>query len=158
MLFIKEDDPIQSTAHDYPVHEGWNSVLTVTSNGRVNLTMKYKHTCSFKNQYIAFFDSILIDTYNEQGEHISNVAANKASLDQISGRLETSGNVVVDIFNNMVLMTEHLVWDNSRQNITSDSHVTIHKANGDILRGNRFESDYSFTAWSLKTIKKANKK
>jgi hypothetical protein len=55
-----------------PDQEGWNSTITVTSNGRVTALVKYHRMEKFSKKRRVFFDdSLAVDFFNPQGLHSS---------------------------------------------------------------------------------------
>lgn len=135
---------------EYPDQEGWNSTVTSSKNGIVGAIIEYGHMQRFKKRKIVEFDSgIVVDFYDEQGVHASNLTSKKGRLDEATNNIEAFGNVVVVSDTGITLKTERLRWDNSIEKIVSNDYVTIVTAEQDTFYGNGFESDQNLENWHI---------
>ena len=135
---------------EYPDQEGWNSTVTSSKKGIVGATIKYGHMQRFKKRKVVEFDSgVVVDFYDEQGVHTSNLTSHKGRLDEATNNIEAYGNVVVVSDTGINLKTERLKWDNSIEKIISNNFVTIVTAEKDTFYGNGFESDQNLENWHI---------
>jgi len=136
--------------YDGPDQEGWNSRITVTSNGRTSAVVQYSHMEKYsKRQETKFDGGIVVDFYNTEGQHTSNLVSERGVLHEESNDVEALGNVVVVSDSGMTVRTQRLRWDNTRQKIISNDFVTITTAQNDTLHGKGFQSDQSLKQWSI---------
>src|SRR5262245_14650397 len=142
--------PARSNAEG-PDQEGWNSTLTVTSNGRVTALVKYHRMEKFSKKRRVFFkDSVAVDFYNQQGQHSSKLTAERGVLYEETNDVVALGNVVVISDSGVTLCSDSLRWDSRRQKVMTAAFVTITRANGETLRGFGFESDANLKHLSIK--------
>lgn len=135
---------------EYPDQEGWNSTVTSSKNGIVSAVIRYGHMQRFKKRKVVNLDKgIVVDFFNEQGEHTSQLTSEKGKLDEATNNIEAFGNVVVVSDTGITLKTEKLRWDNSIEKIVSNSFVTIITADQDTFYGNGFESDQNLENWHI---------
>ncbi|MGH7493417.1 MAG: LPS export ABC transporter periplasmic protein LptC [bacterium] len=134
-----------------PDQEGWNSTITVTSNGRVTALVKYRRMEKFSKKRRVFFkDSVAVDFYNQQGQHSSKLTADGGVLYEETNDVVALGNVVVVSDSGVTLRSDSLRWDSRRQKVLTEAFVTITRANGETLRGLGFESDPNLKHLSIK--------
>jgi LPS export ABC transporter protein LptC len=135
---------------EYPDQEGWKSTVTSSKSGIVGAIIEYGHMRRFKKRNVVEFDSgIVVDFYNEQGVHTSNLTSNRGRLDEATNNIEAFGNVIVVSDTGITLKTERLKWDNSIEKIISNNFVTIVTAEKDTFYGNGFESDQNLENWHI---------
>lgn len=136
--------------YDGPDQEGWNSRITVTSNGRTSAIVKYSHMEKYSKRRETKFDGgIVVDFYNTEGQHTSNLVAERGLLHEENNDVEAMDNVVVVSDSGLTIRTQQLRWDNVRQKIFSNDFVTITTAQNDTLYGKGFQSDQNLKHWSI---------
>jgi LPS export ABC transporter protein LptC len=146
----QEQQSIAPPNYDGPDQEGWNSRVTVTSNGRTAAVIQYAHMEKYSKRREARFDGgIVVDFYNTEGKHTSNLVADGGLLDEETNEVEAISNVVVVSDSGITLRTQRLRWDSARQKIVSNEFVTITTTGGDTLYGIGFESDQNLRRWSI---------
>jgi len=105
-----------------------------------------------KEPYVELTEGINLVFYSEDGEITSHLTANYAINYERQDRMEAKGDVV---FINEVgekLNTEHLIWNQKEERIYSEEFVKITTAD-EIIWGEGFESNQSFTNFKIKHIK-----
>ena len=105
-----------------------------------------------KEPYVELTEGINLVFYSEDGEITSHLTANYAINYERQDRMEAKGDVV---FINEVgekLNTEHLIWNQKEERIYSEQFVKITTAD-EIIWGEGFESNQSFTNFKIKHIK-----
>jgi LPS export ABC transporter protein LptC len=146
----QEQQSIAPPNFEGPDQEGWNSRVTVTSNGRTAAIVQYAHMEKYSKRRQAKFDGgIVVDFYNTAGQHTSNLVADRGVLYEETNDVEAIGHVIVVSDSGMTMYTERLRWDNARQKIVSNEFVTIVRAEDDTLYGHGFESDQSMKQYSI---------
>lgn len=147
----QQQESVAPPNYDGPDQEGWNSRITVTSNGRVAAVLQYSHMEKYsKRREVKFDGGIVVDFYNTEGQHTSNLVAKRGLLHEETNDVEALGNVVAVSDSGVTLLTERLRWDNARQKIVSNDFVTITTAGNDTLYGHGFESDQNLRNWSIR--------
>lgn len=146
------EEPAPSAINaDGPEQEGWNSKVTVTSNGKIAAHVQYGHMQKYsKKRQTQFDEGIAVDFYNTQGEHTSFLTAEKGLLFEDTNDVEAYENVVAQSDSGITLRTQRLKWLNSTQRIVTNDFVTITRPNGDTLHGQGFESDQNLKNWIIK--------
>lgn len=147
----QQQESVAPPNYDGPDQEGWNSRITVTSNGRVAAVLQYSHMEKYSKRRETKFDGgIVVDFYNTEGKHTSNLVAERGLLREETNDVEAMDNVVAVSDSGITLRTQRLRWDNSRQKIVSNDFVTITTASNDTLYGQGFESDQNLRNWSIR--------
>ncbi|MDA0987132.1 MAG: LPS export ABC transporter periplasmic protein LptC [Bacteroidetes bacterium] len=124
-----------------PSQESWNSVVTFSDSGRVKaiLHSDYIQTSegsSKKNMK----GNIVINLYDENGNHSSTITSNRGTADEETYYIEVEGNVIVTSNNGVVVKTEKMIWNQDRQIVMSETNVKI-TSSTEIINGVGFESD-----------------
>ena len=120
---------------------------------RVRLTApKMEHYHEEEEPYVELTEGINLVFYNELGEVTSHLTADYAINYVQFGRLEAKGNVVLINEIGEKLNTEHLIWKQREERIYSEEFVKITTAE-EIIWGNGFESNQSFTNFKIKDIR-----
>jgi len=131
--------------------EGWNSVILISSSGRLQARVQYAHMVQHENSRLIHFDGgVGVDFYGENGRHSSRLDSEKGLYDEESQDVTGMGRVVVVSDTGITLQTERLRWIQKKEKIVSDTHV-IFVQEGDTLYGVGFESDSDLKNWELKT-------
>jgi len=146
----KENTVANPENFEFPDQEGWNSKVISTTNGIVGAIIQYGHMQRFKKRKVVEFDQgIVVDFFNEEGEHTSKLTSKNGKLDEDTKNIEAFGNVVVVSDTGITLKTERLRWDNSIEKIVTYEFVTIVTAEQDTFYGNGFESDQNLENWRI---------
>lgn len=147
----QDEQTVTPPNYDGPDQEGWNSRITVTSNGRTSAILQYSHMEKFSKRRETKFDGgIVVDFYNTAGQHTSNLIAERGVLYEENNDVEAVGKVVVKSDSGMTVWTQRLRWENARQKIVSNEFVTIATAENDTLHGHGFISDQNLKVWSIR--------
>ncbi len=147
----QEQQTVTPPNYEGPDQEGWNSRITVTSNGRTTAVVQYAHMEKFSKRRETKFDGgIVVDFYNTAGQHTSNLVSERGVLYEDTNDVEALGNVVVKSDSGMTVWTQRLRWENARQKIVSNDFVTIATAENDTLHGQGFIADQNLKVWSIR--------
>lgn len=146
-----EEQAPSAASEDGPDQEGWNSKITVTSNGRIAAHVQYSHMEKYsKKKQVQFDGGIAVDFYNTKGEHTSHMTADKGLLFEDTNDVEARENVIAKSDSGITLRSQSLRWLNRTQKIVTEDFVTITTLKGDTLRGKGFESDQNLKNWFIK--------
>jgi LPS export ABC transporter protein LptC len=146
----QQQESVAPPNYDGPDQEGWNSRITVTSNGQVAAILQYSHMEKYSKRRETKFDGgIVVDFYNTEGKHASNLVAARGLLHEETNDVEALDNVVAVSDSGITLRTQRLRWDNTRQKIISNDFVTITTVDNDTLYGHGFQSDQNLKNWSI---------
>ncbi|MBN1895420.1 LPS export ABC transporter periplasmic protein LptC [bacterium] len=138
--------------------EGWNSVILISSSGRLQARVQYGHMVQRENSRLIHFDEgVGVDFYDETGRHNSRLDSEKGIYDEESQDVTGLGRVVVVSDTGITLKTERLRWIQKKEKIVSDTHVVFIQE-GDTLYGVGFESDSDLKNWELETPSGIRKK
>jgi LPS export ABC transporter protein LptC len=107
---------------------------------------------------VKFDGGIIVDFYNTEGKHTSNLVAERGLLHEETNDVEALGNVMAVSDSGITLRAQRLRWDNTRQKIVSNDFVTITRADGDTLHGVGFESDQNMKNYSIRKLSGVTKK
>jgi LPS export ABC transporter protein LptC len=94
-----------------------------------------RQVADLKGVHVTFFDST--------GRVVSNITASTGNYQIATHRLEARGNVVAVTPSGTVLKTEHLLYDQSRDRISSDTNFTSTSPT-ESLSGSAFDADPTF--------------
>ena len=100
--------------------------------------------------YFEYPKGVEITTYDDNGEKETTLTANYAINYEEKKIMEAKYNVVITNHKTEeIVETEHLVWDMERKIIYSNTQTKHTKSDGSIYIGEKFESDESFSRYSL---------
>jgi len=131
--------------------------IIYTENGNPNMQLKAQSFKRFdkeneEDSYSLFDKGINILFYDEKKNVTSSMKANKAKYIDKQKLWEATGDVVVVNVDGEVLNTEVLFWNEEKETLYSEEHVRI-KTQDEILYGNGFESNQTFTKYRIKKLK-----
>lgn len=89
--------------------------------------------------------------YDDKGKETTTIKADYGVRYEISKRMEVKYNVEVINVNGEKLNTEHLIWDEQKQKITTDAFVKITMAK-EIIMGKGLEANQDFTKYEIKEV------
>ncbi len=133
-----------------PDQEGWDSVVEITEDGRLQAVIRYGHMLHWpKEKLYTFGEGVEADFYNPDGSHASHARADSAVMQEETNVVDAYGRVVVVSDSGIVLRTQHLRWLPEEGKVRSDKPVRITTAEGDTLYGVGFESDADLGRWKI---------
>lgn len=107
------------------------------------------HIAVFQEQrHTLLGDSIHVDFYNSRGEHTSVLTARRGKVNDETRDLEAYENVVVISDSGTTLRTDRLFWNNSTQEVHTDSYVDISSPT-ERIRGQGLVSDQSLRNYRI---------
>jgi len=105
-----------------------------------------------KEPYIELTEGINLVFYDDYGDITSHLTANYAINYEQEDRMEARSDVVLINVAGEKLNTEHLIWNQKKGIMYSEEFVKITTAD-EIIWGEGFESNQSFTNFKIKHIK-----
>lgn len=140
----------ETTGQETPGQESWGSTVILSVRGQNRAKVWAGHILKFEESHIIEMDQkIRVDFFDEQGDHISVLTAERGEVDEISQDLKAVGKVIVISDEGSRLVTERLEWHNRTQKIVSDTLVTI-SSGDEKLTGMGFESDADLQHWQIR--------
>ncbi len=151
---VDENQPTGSkAAADVPDQESWQSVITITNDGKRVAEVWAGYIALYNEKQITLLkDSIHIDFYDREGKHNSVLTADSGIVYNKTNDLVAEGHVVVISDSGIVLQTEQLRWDNRKQKIISDVPVRFTTAT-DTLMGDSFISDPDLRNYEIRNAR-----
>ena len=124
-----------------PDQESWDATIFITKDGRKVAEVWAGHILVYnRNRQTVLKDSIHVDFYDREGNHKSVLTAREGVVENQTKNLKAVGNVIVVSDSGIVLETEELHWDNTKQKIVSYVPVKFTTVT-DTLIGDSFISD-----------------
>lgn len=147
---------IQSFSADtlMPSQSMINAEINYTDSARLQLqiTAPGIHNYSTETEnYTEFPLGVLAQFFDKNGDIESQLSSNYAIYYTDKELWEAKDSVVVINKEGEILNTEQLFWDEKNKQIYSNSFVKITSPD-EIITGEGFEADESFTRWKLKKI------
>ncbi len=143
------EDEQTSAIIEYPDQESWNSVLTITNDGRKVSIVQAAHFKKFSNKNTAYIsDGLQADFFDENGNHTSVLNSEGGEVNDLIQDMIAYGNVIVISDSGVTLHSDTLKWDNKRQKIISEIPVMI-TSGTDTLYGDTFISDPSLENYQI---------
>lgn len=96
-------------------------------------------------------DSVHLWFFDESMIVQSELIAERATRNRVTGFMEAFGNVVVYNEKGEKLETDHLIWDEKAEKISTEDSVTITKK-GQIIKGVGLISDKNFIHYEIKNV------
>lgn len=145
MVATKEVFPSLS-AYDISVH--------YTDSSKILFNLKSPQIDNYANAeqpYTEFPKGIKLVYFTQYPDTNSMITANYAIRHDTEKYWEAKGNVVARNTKGEILNTEYMVWDEAKEIIYSDKYVKI-ITNEDVIEGQGFEADQSFTEWRITKV------
>ena len=138
-----------NSSEELKENEIWNPVIILTREETklVKATSKklYKNT----NELALLVGNVVVDFYNDEGDHISILYSDSARIDEQSNNLHANGNVYVVSDSGYTLTTNKILWDNRYEMIVAEDSVMFTHHKGDTLYGVGFESDIDLERFKI---------
>ena len=134
--------------YDGPIREASDVELFYSENFIVKVKLNAKKVLEYQNGDREFPEGIYLEFFNEFGKLTSTLRANEARYFKADDQWRARGKVeVINIEKNEQLSTEELFWKPSKEEIFTESFVSIRMQNevlyGEGLRAKQDMSDYT---------------
>ncbi len=130
---------IESSSEEIMENEIWNPIIILTRKEKKIIKATSKKLYKQKNESALLIGNVVVDFFNDFGEHISILYADSARINEHSNDLNANGNVYVVSDSGYTLSTSMIVWDNSYKMIVAEDSVMFTTSIGDTLYGVGFE-------------------
>lgn len=137
-----------------PSESGKNVLIVYSDSARIKMKLNAAQLDHYdgENAYVEFPKGVNVFFYNDQNKLESNLKANYAIRYEKSNMMEAKNNVIVINNKGEKLNTEHLFWDEKKEQIYSDVFVKI-TTKTEIIMGEGLESNQDFSKYKFKKIK-----
>jgi LPS export ABC transporter protein LptC len=139
----------QPKEYEGPVQEAEDVELFYTENHLIKVKMTTPLLHEFKTGDREFPKGIYLEFYNETGERTSTLRANHAYYFKSEDKWRARGKVeVINTEKNEQLNTEELFWFPAKENISTESFVTIRLQN-EVLYGEGLEAKQDMSTYTI---------
>ncbi len=158
MLFIgcdeKKVEPkkMNIPAGEIPAQESWGSTIILSDSGATKAILTTAHLRQFTlTGETLLDDSVHVDFFDRSQHKSTTLTSKRGKIDHQNRNLYAYQNVVAKNDSGVVLLSEELVWNNVRQQITTDKFVTI-ITRAEKMQGYGFESDQFLRNYTIHKI------
>ena len=130
-------------------NEIWNPIIILTQEENKLVEAKSEKLYKKRNDAALLVGNVMIDFYDDEGNHISILYSDSARINERSNDLKASGNVYVVSDSGYTLTTSKIIWDNSYELIVAEDSVMFTHPEGDTLYGIGFESDIDLERFKI---------
>ena len=130
-------------------NEIWNPVILLSRENTQLVKARSNKLYKNLNEMALLIGSVIVDFYNQDGEHISILYSDSARIDERNNNLYAMGNVYVVSDSGYTLSANKIVWDNRYEIILADDSVMFTHSEGDTLYGVGFESDIDLERFKI---------
>mgnify|MGYP005636629709 CR=1 FL=1 len=152
-LFIscagKADSKNDGFSEELIENEIWNPVIILTREETKLVKAKSKKLYKNSNEMALLVGNVVVDFYNDEGEHISILYSDSARIDEQNNNLYANSNVYVVSDSGYTLTTNRILWDNRYEMIVAKDSVMFTHTAGDTLYGVGFESDIDLEQFKI---------
>ena len=137
-----------------PSESGKNVLIVYSDSARIKMKLNAPKLDHFdgENSFVEFPKGVNVFFYNDKNQMESNLKANYAIRYEKTNMIEAKNNVIVINNKGEKLNTEHLFWDEKKEQIFSDVFVKI-TTKDEIIMGEGLESNQDFSKYKFKKIK-----
>lgn len=135
-------DTVPPQPYDGPFQTFEDVEYVQTQEGNKEVILQAKKALEFENGNRELPEGIYIQFFDEAGDLVSTISANKATYDNTSSVWKGEGDVVVRNLNKRErLNTEELYWNPEKKHIYTEDFFTFNQEDGSVLHGEGFQSD-----------------
>ncbi len=139
----------ENSSEEFMESEIWNPFIILTQEGDKLVEAKSEKLYKERTDAALLVGNVMIDFYNDEGNHISILYSDSARINEYSNDLNANGNVYVVSDRGYTLTTSKIVWDNSYKMILAEDSVMFTTSDGNTLQGVGFESDADLEEWRI---------
>ena len=130
-------------------NEIWNPIIIPTREETKLIRAKSDKLYKNTNEMALLVGNVVVDFYNNEGNHISILYSDSARIDEQNNNLHANGNVYVVSDSGYTLTTNKILWDNRYEMIVAEDSVMFTHSEGDTLYGIGFESDIDLERFKI---------
>ena len=126
-------------------NEIYNPQISIYQNERVVISATSEQLLKNEKEDALLTGTVKSKFFNEDGNHISTLYSDSATIENITNNLRAFGNVRVVSDSGFILLSDRILWNNQYKLVTSKDSVIFTTPNEDTLYGVGFESDIDLT-------------
>tara|TARA_B100001146_G_C16186999_1_gene437330 strand:+ start:1285 stop:1839 length:555 start_codon:yes stop_codon:yes gene_type:complete len=126
-------------------NEIYNPQISIYQNERVVISATSKKLLKDEGKDALLSGMVKSKFFNEDGNHISTLYSDSATIENITNNLKAFGNVKVISDSGFILLSNRILWNNQYKLVTSQDSVIFTTPSEDTLYGIGFESDIDLT-------------
>ncbi len=139
----------EPTKTETPQQEFYDATITFYQADKLNGVLQAGRIRKFEKSATILLDSgVIMDFFNEQGQHTTKLWADSARTDENRKDMVAMGHVVAKSDSGETLQSEQLRWDNRSRQIRSDTRVKLMTPT-DTINGIGFISDEHLRNWKI---------
>ena len=138
-----------NSSEELKENEIWNPVIILTREETKLVKATSKKLYKNINEMALLVGNVVVDFYNDEGDHISILNSDSARIDEQNNNLHANGNVYVVSDSGYTLTTSKILWDNRYEMIVAEDSVMFTHPAGDTLYGVGFESDIDLERFKI---------
>lgn len=146
---VSVPEPIPSAI--YKNYEIFYSDSGLTQVKLAGITLEQFNGEKGEEPYDNMKDSLHIWFYDQDMNVQSELIADNAIRNRVTGKMEAFGNVIVYNEKGERLNTERLLWDEKKEKILTNDSVTITKTS-QVIKGIGLESDQNFINYEIRNV------
>jgi len=127
-----------------------NATMVFTQDGVKRTVIKARTVAKWTSKDLTQAESLLVDFFDEQGEHTSHLVADSGWIKEKEQTLGVWGDVRVTTDEGVRLETRTLNWNSSTNKIITEDFVKITK-DKDVMTGYGLEADQNLKNIKIKT-------
>lgn len=158
LLFSCENEiekvKVFASNEETPVEVGENVELIYSDSAIIKMKLNATRLESYDTDspYVEMKDGVQVIFYDKYGDEESRLTSEYAIRRETGGIMEARNDVVVINKNGETLNTEHLIWDENTEKITTNEFVKI-TTEDEIIYGDGLEANQDFTKYKIMNIK-----
>ena len=138
-----------NSSEELKENEIWNPVIILTREETKLVKAQSEKLYKNINEMALLVGNVVVDFYNDEGNHISILYSDSARIDEQNNNLHANGNVYVVSDSGYTLTARKLLWDNRYEMIVAEDSVMFTHPAGDTLYGVGFESDIDLERFKI---------
>lgn len=141
-----------SSPENLPVAEAVNFETVFTDSGQVRFFLKAPKLLRYEREgkiTTEFPEGMELIKYDANKQVVSSITANFAKNYIKEEKWEAKNNVIATNAKGDTLKTEHLIWEEKKEKIYTEEHVTIIRPD-QVITGIGFVSDETLENWKIK--------
>jgi len=141
---------INKRSKDHADQESWGVTIILSNQGVERARVRSGHLEKYnKREFILLDENVIVDFYDKNEKHISQLTSLKAEVNQGSDDMRAIGDVVAVSDSGITLYTDTLIWDSKKEKMSTDDSIMLTTQKNDTLYGIGFESDSDLQNWKV---------
>jgi len=146
----KETIPVSAVSVKTPYQELDSTVMYSFNGSKKNWILESDHIVKMLADTGHIIGSpVKITVFDSLGKQTSKVLSDSGLADASMAEFTVWGNVFVKAENGVRVKAQKLSWNQKTHRVTSDTHVQLTTAKGDVLRGKGLDAAEDFSSWQF---------